>query len=311
MYLPYLRNRTNEVFAVLESAPITAANRLILPIFNLVDQGGFFPGRARRIAASGQPFALILNTAPHASWSAIVALLEELNSAHPHTVFPAFEISAATSAAELAWFCSQFSAWRTIFVHRTVPSFAGLDVALHSLALEPMHVSELGVVPSVRALSAPALGLSCLTDAFQRQIVNGAYPATSPFDNNVRRYVGLGFDGVSDFATVGDHFKKGGGQASHVALHLTESVGGSYVCNHFVSHSTPKSAGIRFKYLDALAQLRAHVATNPGAFLTTGVQEFMSAHSYQGLGTAKRWSIRHHLELMNSELIGAGAKTLF
>lgn len=310
MYLPYLRNRTNEVFAVLESAPVISAQRLVLPLFNLVDEGPHFPARLHKIAAAKQPVALIVNTASRLKWVEVANLAAAVQAVYPGMVFPAFEISEATTQADLAWFAAQFSRVPTLFVHRVPAAFSGLDAALINFASPPIHVASLAAVASVRQLRAPRRGDVVMVDAFSRQIVNGAYPARSPFSNHAYSYSSYGFNGFSDFATIGDHFKKGGGQASHVALHLTEPSGANLVCNHFVSHSTPKSAGIRFKYVDALSQLRAHVASNPAPFATTGAQEYVAAHAYRGLGIAKRWSIRHHLELMHHILSSAGASSL-
>ncbi len=310
MYLPYLRNRTNEVFAVLESAPVTAAARLVVPVFNLVDEGPHFAPRAVKVAAAHQPYALIVNSAPLPKWNDMVALLLSIDAKHPSMVFPAFEISATTTHAQLAWFASKFSNFRAIFVHRVAAPFPGLDTALRAFTNPPLHIAMAGARASIAALTSPALGVACLTDAFVRQTVNGSYPAVSPFDNHAYDHGVLGFDGVSDFAAVGDYFKKGGGQASHVALHLTEPTGSTLLCNHFVSHSTPTSAQIRFKYADALNQLRAYISARPGAFATTGAQEFVGSHSYPGLGLPKRWSIRHHMELMQNVLMSIGAKPL-
>lgn len=310
MYFPYLRNRTNEMFAVLEVAPVTAAARLVVPIFNLVDEGPHFTSRAMRIAAANQPFAVLTNTASPTAQTNIVQFLSAARASHPDLVFPAFEISQNTTYAEIAWFTSVFSSYQSIFLHRDPASFAGLNAFLLSFTLPPMHLSVVGALPSLSSLSAPSLGTAILSDAFLRQAVNGAYKVNSAFDNYASAYGALGFDGFGDFATVGDHFRKGGGQASHVALHLTEPSGSNLVCNHFVSHSTPKSASINFKYADALALLRKHVSSNPGAFATTGAQDFVIPHTYQGLGMAKRWSIKHHLELMQLMLVTSGAKSL-
>lgn len=310
MYLPYLRNRTNEVFAVLESAPVTAAQRLVLPLFNLVDEGAYFPARLQKIAAATQPVGLIINTAPRTTWASLAGLVASIQAVHPGMVFPAFEISDATTHADVSWFATQFVGLSTILVHRTPPAFAGLDTVIRGLALPPLHVASVAAAPSVGLIAAPSLGAAIMVDAFDRQVVNGAYPVRSVFANHAYDYSILGFNGFSDFGTVGDYFRKGGGQASHVALHLTEPSGDGLVCNHFVSNSTPKSAGIRFKYADALSQLIAHVASSAAPFTTTGAQEYVSPHTYRGLGIAKRWSIRHHLELMHHILRNSGASPL-
>lgn len=310
MYLPYLRNRTNEVFATLESAPVISSQRLVLPLFNMVDEGPHFPARLQKILAANQPVALIVNTAPKPKWVSVVNLIATLQASYPGTLFPGFEVSSVTTHTELSWFAAQFAGERTIFVHRTPAPFAGLDAAMSRLSMPPIHVVSLAAVASIRLLASPRIGTAIMADAFNRQAVNGAYPARSAFNNHAYDYSSIGFSGFGDFATVGDYFKKGGGQASHVALHLTEPSGASLACNHFVSNATPKSAGIRFKYADALSQLRAHVASNPGAFSTAGAQEYVATHTYPGLGIAKRWSIRHHLELMHYVLSNAGASSL-
>ena len=74
---------------------------------------------------------------------------------------------------------------------------------------------------------------------------------------------------------------------------------------HFVSDSNDDISDIAGKFKEAMYKL---VKWNKTAKLDTygirKLEEFYSLESYPGLGTVKKLSIMHHLELMNSFLDG-------
>lgn len=306
MYWPYLRNRTNEVFAIKEIAPKIALNRLVVPIFQLVAVDKDFKNRAAGIAKLGQRFCLLINAYRAASISAAMSLIDDLDAGYPGIVFPGVEILHDTPVSEITGFVSKYSSKRCVIVHRSAWGGGNLNSILAALAIPPVHVYLISALQGVTAPSVTA-GNVILTDGFLRQATNGAYPAQSVFHNHATTFANAGYNGFGDFGPVGDYYRVGGGQASHVALHLTQFGGNSLVCNHFVSHTVPVLSHIHVKYDDALSQLRGYALPNASGFNTAGVSDYHYPHVYRGLGMPKRWSIKHHVELMNSFLAHAGA----
>ncbi|MFD3248931.1 sce7725 family protein [Rahnella aquatilis] len=143
------------------------------------------------------------------------------------------------------------------------------------------------------------------SDGFSKEERNLDYPAESDYDslhstyNQYNNAIGFG-----DYTILPEKFKKGGGPAYVVTLHL------SYIDNirynkvyvrHFSSYTntqTQSNPGGKFK--EALNLLVGYVNSNPQKFvLTEGLKEFYGYHQtnhYPGLGIAKKLSIKHHIE---------------
>ncbi|MCW0447482.1 sce7725 family protein [Xanthomonas sacchari] len=310
MYLPYLRNRTNELFAVIEVAPKIVQHRLVVPIFHVIDTGSNFFKRAKRIAKEGQRFAIILNSASVKSNPGFIAEFQKLRTDFPKLVIPAFEFDKNTTAIDFSVFHASYGQLLCLIVRRSDPPSINVVGAISTLGVAPIVVyleSEIGKL----SICSHSSGNILLCQAFQKQTTNGAYPSRSNFLNYVDSYKASHWAGIGDFTIVADEYKPGGGPASHVALHITEPAQSNLVCNHFVSHSTASTAHIRFKYADALAQLRSHALNNPTVFSTLGASRFLALHTFPQLGVTKRWSIEHHLELMSTRMAHRGDVPFF
>lgn len=312
MYFPYFRGKQEEQFAVLESS---AGSDLVVPVFEPTSVSRAPARRYERICRGGRRFGLIVNSAhgqPTPTSQAVMALLDELDVVAPNVVIPAFEIRAHTALADLVGFSQKYLNRLVLLVHRSnvLPRHA-LDDALRNFRVDPIHILLEGGVPLQIVRNLRGGGLVLLRDGFDRQPRNGDYPNRTAFDDLLYTYDGLGFSGMGDFAIVGDNYSPGGGPARHVALHVTEPAEGpTLVTNHFVSGPPATQGDVRRKYFDALQKLIAHVGSPPKTpFATTGVGEYEHSHStrhFPNLGPPKRWSIAHHLELVDSELRARG-----
>jgi len=144
-------------------------------------------------------------------------------------------------------------------------------------------------------------------DGFSKEERNLDYPAESDYNslhstyNQYPNAIGFG-----DYTILPEKFKKGGGPAYVVTLHL------SYIDNirynkvyvrHFSSYTntqTQSNPGGKFK--EALNLLVNYVNSNPQKFVhTEGLKEFYGYHQtnhYPGLGIAKKLSIKHHIQTL-------------
>lgn len=143
-----------------------------------------------------------------------------------------------------------------------------------------------------------------LNDYFIKQIANVNYiPIPEEmFSTDYLEYPAHGCIGFSDYQTIGHGFKKGGGPAYAVAIHLTfkDNGDGDIRVAHFVSDYNDDQKDPARKFFEALDKL-IKFAVERNVTETLGLAEFRKHHenqTYPGLGVVKKLSIMHHIELM-------------
>lgn len=141
-------------------------------------------------------------------------------------------------------------------------------------------------------------------DCFEKEDRNADYPPTSYYSDLYATYESDGYKGYGDFLIMTYRYKDGGGAAHAVALHLTSHDDDNYniIMNHFVSDDTEGAQNPGGKYEQARKKLLKFLRDNPSVDITTGANQFKSP-SYPGLGIAKKRSLIHHLEYMDSLMI--------
>ena len=311
MYWPYLRSKENEVLAFRELAPTLSASNLTVPIYKPTSKSPTLRKRLDAIAMSGGRFALIVNSddgKPPPMRSEVESLLDPLVQSHPLKAMPAIELRPMTSLGEVSSFAAKYASSQCVVVHRDhMFSAAAVNTALAPLSSPAVHVFLQGSAPAAVVASVNAVGKVLIRDGFKRHTPNGNYPPHTNFDDLVYHYK-VSWDGFGDFGPLGDIFIKGGAQPSHVALHLTHpSSGPTIVCRHFVSTVSPGGTDTATKYFDALNQLCSFTGSPPPSpFDTAGVNDFLQNHAaghYPNLGLPKRWSLKHHVEMMQRILL--------
>lgn len=105
-----------------------------------------------------------------------------------------------------------------------------------------------------------------------------------------------------DYSIVGADFKEEGFAPSAVAIHIVHfDEDDSLLISHFVSESNVGIKNPQKKYREALEKL---IKWNDNEKLTTyGISKFVESYdknSYPGLGAVKKFSIMHHIEMMDS-----------
>lgn len=150
--------------------------------------------------------------------------------------------------------------------------------------------------------------LILLNDGFMRRDKNADYPKRSSFKSAIGDYRTQNLEGFSDFTITGQFFSDGGGPAYVVAIHLTElekdtegfGPAVQIMINHYTSidDGTPDDPAGKFK--QALSMLINDVQDRAECFYeTTGIIELKKLYEkrhFPGLGSAKKISIKHHIE---------------
>ncbi|WP_417764992.1 sce7725 family protein [Shewanella chilikensis] len=310
MYWPFFRSKQEELLALRELGPHLSGN-LVVPIIKPHNASPRIEGQLSRVLQTGLRIALIVNTnegAPVPTAAQVTGMESNLENNFSGQVFPTLEVRPGVTSADVSRFVNNYRGRNQVFVHRT----HALNATIFPTS-GAVHVFEFNQVPQSFISAFHASRCIILRDGFNKQSVNGAYPPVSYFDDLAYNYSLHGYGGFGDFATIGDiPYNTGGGQPSHVALHLTESSqNNSFQCRHFVSSVPPATTDVQTKYLDALSKLVTHTGS-PGLspFNTYGVADYCSNHAsgtYPGLGSPKRWSTKHHIQLLHSVLAHSNA----
>ena len=122
-------------------------------------------------------------------------------------------------------------------------------------------------------------------------------------------YIDDNFIGFSDFSIVGNEYLESGFAPRAVAIHIVYFDGENNLrIRHFVSDSNEDSKNPAGKFYEAVSKLYHWYGTTETSLkMTLGLQSFLQHYkdqSYPGLGTVKKLSIMHHLELMGNYLNG-------
>lgn len=145
-----------------------------------------------------------------------------------------------------------------------------------------------------------------LADKFNKQDRNNDYIEIDdePFSEDHLYYEEDGYVGFADYSVVGEAYSDTGFAPYAVAIHIVYfDKDDSLRIKHFVSDSNDDISDIAGKFQEALSKL---VEWNDEKQLDTlAMKEFEDLYrreAYPGLGTVKKLSIMHHLELIGKYL---------
>ena len=321
MYFPYLTGRQEEMLAIRELSTHIHNNDLLVPIIRPYTMR-YFERRCIDILANWR-ISIIVNSNrgnPQPTINEIYNMMNNnLNQHVGASLFPAIEIRPDTTIADIHTFCTSYHNCRVFIIHRNhIYTHNQLIQSFNRMAIQPVHIFLDGGTPIHlhNNLIHNSIGTVILRDGFQRQTPNRNYPLQQNYDDILFTYQGTIYDGFGDFTVVGDEETFGGGIANHVALHITEKTNTpSLLTNHFVSGNPLQLPDQAAKYFDSLNNMLAHTGNPPNnQFNTYGVRNYVNSYTnahYPGLGQPKRWSIKHHIELIYNELIQMNIQPFF
>lgn len=145
-----------------------------------------------------------------------------------------------------------------------------------------------------------------LADKFNKQERNNDYIEIDdePFSEDHLYYLEDGYVGFSDYSVVGEAYNETGFAPYAVAIHIVYfDADESLRVKHFVSDSNDDISDPAGKFQEALVKL---VEWNGEKKLDTvameAFEDLYRREAYPGLGTVKKLSIMHHLELIGRYL---------
>lgn len=148
-----------------------------------------------------------------------------------------------------------------------------------------------------------------LDDKFEKQDRNADYKNNLDefFSEDHLFFKEEGFVGFSDYSIVGNEYSESGFAPYAVAIHIVYLNDERELrVKHFVSNSNEDISNPAKKFYEAVSKLvEWDKLENTEDNRTMGLRLFLQHHrdkTYPGLGTVKKLSIMHHLELMNKFL---------
>lgn len=173
-------------------------------------------------------------------------------------------------------------------------------------AIEPLYT----LLPDDRTFSRKAPKSKVMfEDRFSKAAKNADYSKNIDefFSEDHLYYAAEGFKGFSDYSIVGADYNETGFAPSAVAIHIVYFDDNKVLrVHHFVSDSNSDYNDPAGKFGEALVKLEKWVMES-NVPRTMGIKAFLECYErgkYPGLGTVKKYSIMHHLELMNMFLEG-------
>lgn len=150
-----------------------------------------------------------------------------------------------------------------------------------------------------------------LDDKFVKQDRNADYEEVFEefFSDDHLYYMEDNFVGFSDYSIVGDDYFEAGFAPYAVAIHIVYFDSDQNLrIIHFVSESNDDISNPALKYYEAVSKLHQWYNENSQSIdLTLGLQTFLNHYdnkTYPGLGTVKKLSLMHHIELIGNYLNG-------
>lgn len=146
-----------------------------------------------------------------------------------------------------------------------------------------------------------------LSDSFVKLPRNTDYSNNDEefFSDDHRFFLEDGYKGFSDYSIVGEDYSESGFAPYAVAIHIVFFDNDENLrIHHFVSDTNQDPTNPAGKFKEALKKLIDYVKSGR-IQRTMAIDEFERLHiteSYPGLGTVKKLSIMHHIELVGKYL---------
>lgn len=145
-----------------------------------------------------------------------------------------------------------------------------------------------------------------LVDRFNKCDRNSAYLNNEDefYSDDHRFYIDDGFNGFADYSIIGNDYLESGFAPYAVAIHIVYFKDENLRVHHFVSDTNDDIQNPAKKFYEATEKLYNWVRVN-NVPRTRGLDAFVDHYNkqtYPGLGSVKKLSLMHHLELIGKYL---------
>lgn len=312
MYMPRLRARQHEIFAVRNCALSFAASSRVVPILEpVLTPNKLFARRLGEIGEKGVSCDLVLNPsvgelAAASDWRVLgdYYLENGLLGLHGLAV-----ISNASSdhVAMSRWVNEARSAGHEFTLDIVHEPDLSLSLQGGTYRGVRWNIAEDRTVPASYGLPLGGLPSVWSHDPFPSLARNREYVGREEgiFSNRVAAYKSAGYLGVSDFLTLGRRYQPGGGPPYAVVIHFTYLSGDVVRLRHFCSDSNDSQDDPAGKFLEALEKLIGFIDENslPTNLGIEGFREHYRREHFPGLGKVKELSLINHMLVMQAAIV--------
>lgn len=309
MYFPYLRGRQFELIALRELVEAECISSNVIPIIEPVKPSSTLLKTLRCFVNNNRKIAVVFNPAV----GDFVKKLKEMREEDSKTANELFDLLANSEGIIKSY----------IMNPRIASKIKGEDDKNDYLIINmnrdclddfleayedtlPMYA----LIPDDRAFRHVISASKVLfEDNFNKQTRNIDY-LNHPdefFSDSHLFYAKENYIGFADYSVVGEEFNESGFAPVAVAIHMVYFDGKKELrIHHFVSDSNEGTEDPGGKFGEALEKLVFWCKEN-NVQNTLGLQGFYDCYNtgkYPGLGTVKKYSIMHHIELVSNFLGG-------
>lgn len=313
MYFPVLHGAQNELLALEDAAVDIRTYGAVVPVVIPLRKETDLRRLTRllkRYNRTNQLFCLVVN--PRccngvASEAVIRSRLIDEVLQENRVFYPTLVAGRTTQQADLAAFFQMFPDREVCVFHEDeIANTSALNLLATTGTVRYNLFAQPGTGRTYR-LCYPECTRVQIEDPFEKRN-NADYPPDEAFSDSHMSYADDGLAGFGDYLIVGRKIAKGFAPRA-VALHLTyRSPTGAVRIRHFVSDRVQTTDDPAGKYLEAVRKLLEWVDANADLVSFSGAVPTFRANRdeqhFPGLGTAKRRSMQHHLQLVARLLSG-------
>jgi hypothetical protein len=313
MYFPYLRGKQFEMIALRELSEFMSDKSLISPIIEPVKEATVTLEKTlSTLISKEQNFNLIFNpkVGDFGSSGGMNEILQisESTIGNYGNYQPTFIVTDKTRISKLSSFIDSNSLTNLSIICHGIPTMEEeLFTFLETHDIRYIIINEdINSKRFLRNLKKRDIPKVTLSDPFKALKRNVDYIETDNefFSDEHLFFEEDGYIGFSDFLTIGQEYSDSGFLPYAVAIHLTyPNVDNEFWIRHFVSDNNEDNTDVPGKFGEALGKLIAFVKKE--GLDTIACREFSELYNsgkYPGLGTIKKLSIKHHIELVYSFL---------
>ncbi|KPI48739.1 sce7725 family protein [Clostridioides difficile] len=314
MYLPYLRGRQFELIALRELVKNNLIGNKIIPIIEPIKLTSTLTKTLEVFSEKNRMLSIIMN--PKLS-----NFINELDTIENNTINNKFSNEIKKENIIKSYIVNEN------ILNELSDSLEIKDLLIinrkrddieYFLKIFHDNVPKYTLIPEDRTFKRKVKGNKILLeDKFNRQDRNADYLVCNDefFSEDHLYFKSEDFKGFSDYSIVGDNYSESGFAPYAVAIHIVYFSMNSdneleLRIKHFVSQSNDDISNPAGKFEEALTKLINWINTEqskPSFKSTFALEEFIKYYntgSYPGLGTVKKLSIMHHIQLMNFYLEG-------
>ncbi|MFS8189170.1 sce7725 family protein [Rossellomorea marisflavi] len=312
MYFPFLRGKQHELLALRDLKDSDILSSEILPVIEPVKYSTQLVNTVDGLVKDNRKVILIMNPSVGTFVDDLNDNVEQMEEViqlmhHPNAIIGYFlnSNSALEELPQLAQTCGKSLEDVAIF-HTDLKKLDIYEVIFAE------HEAKFNFISDIKPLKRRFANNNgvILRDSFIKRTPNAEYlnHQIEWFSSDHLDFEEEGFIGFSDYSIVGEEFSEKGFGAKAVAFHIIypDEAKNLWV-RHFVSDSNESRSDQAGKFGEAIYKFVDWYEENETSSIDTqGLYELLNCYkkgNFPGLGMLKRYSIKHHLEIIGNILV--------